>query len=145
MDSPVIIEQSFPVPVSEVWESIRDRHQMKEWYFDFAEFRPVQGFKFEFISGPENGRQYLHKCEILEVAPEKKISHSWRHDGYEGDSLVTFTLNAQGEDTLLLLTHEGLETFPSDVSDFARENFEAGWSHIIGTSLVHFLASSKEQ
>lgn len=145
MHSPVIIEQSFPIPVSKVWEAITDRHQMKAWYFDFDEFHPVSGFQFEFLSGPENGRQYLHKCEILEVVPEKKISYAWRYDGYGGNSIVTFTLQPVEEGTHLILTHEGLETFPPDVRDFARANFEAGWSHIIGTSLVHFLASSKEQ
>ncbi len=144
MDLPVTVEKTLPAPVAKVWAAITDRDQMKEWYFDFVEFRPVPGFRFEFLGGPENGPQYLHKCEIQEAEPEKKISYSWRYEGYDGDSLVTFTLQPVENSTHLKLTHEGLETFPSEVSDFARKNFEAGWSHIIGTSLVDFLSRPKE-
>jgi hypothetical protein len=39
----------------------------------------------------------------------------------------------------LKLTHEGLETFPASNTDFAKENFVAGWTHIVGTSLKEFV------
>jgi len=40
--------------------------------------------------------------------------------------------------TRLRLTHEGLETFPKTAA-YARKNFEAGWSAIIGTELKNFV------
>jgi len=41
--------------------------------------------------------------------------------------------------TKLKLTHEGLETFPTNNKDFARSSFEGGWTHIIGKSIVEFV------
>ncbi len=49
-------------------------------------------------------------------------------------------LFAEGERTVLRLTHRGLETFPVDNPDLARANFVEGWSAIIGTSLPEFIA-----
>ncbi len=59
-------------------------------------------------------------------------------DLYTGESFVTFELFNEGDKTKLKITHAGLETFP-DNPDFAKHNFEAGWTHIIGTSLTEYL------
>ena len=135
---PFVIERTFNAPVSKVWEAITDKSKMKQWYFDLAEFKPEVGFEFQFTGGNE-GREYLHLCKIVEVIPEKKLRHSWRYDGYEGNSFVTFELFPEGDKTRLRLTHEGLETFPASIPDFAKENFVAGWTEIIGTLLKDFV------
>jgi uncharacterized protein YndB with AHSA1/START domain len=69
----------------------------------------------------------------------KKLTYSWRYDGYEGNSFVTFELFEVGNNTRLVLTHQGLETFPNDNKAFAKESFTEGWTHIIGTSLKGFV------
>ena len=84
----------------------------------------------------------MHVFEIVEVIPEKKLKHSWRYDGYGGNSFLTFELFAEGDKTKLVLTHEGLETFPSTNLDFAVSNFAEGWSFIINTSLENFLSKN---
>jgi uncharacterized protein YndB with AHSA1/START domain len=76
-----------------------------------------------------DGNIYRHLCKVAEVVPQKKISYTWRYHGHEGDSLVTFELFAEGTKTKLKLTHEGLETFPK-TSQFARTNFEKGWTSL---------------
>jgi uncharacterized protein YndB with AHSA1/START domain len=136
-NEPFIIERTFNAPVDKVWKAITDKEQMKQWYFDLAEFKPEVGFEFQFTGGTEENK-YLHLCKITEVVPNKKLTHSWRYDGYEGNSFVTFELFAEGDKTRLKLTHAGLETFPAN-KDFAKENFAAGWTHIIGTSLKEFV------
>ena len=68
----------------------------------------------------------------------KKITYSWRYEGHEGISFVSWELFDEGDKTKLKLTHEGLETFPK-IQDFAKENFVAGWNHIIGKSLPGYL------
>lgn len=134
---PFEITRILNAPAEKVWKAISDKNEMKKWYFDLPEFEAKQGAKFQFYGGtPE--KQYLHLCEVKEVIPGKKLSYSWRYDGYEGDSLVTFELFPEGDKTKLTLTHSGLETFPP-VADFARKNFEAGWTEIIGTSLPEYL------
>jgi uncharacterized protein YndB with AHSA1/START domain len=138
-NQPIIMERVFNAPVSKVWSAITDKAEMKQWYFDLAEFKPEIGFEFEFTGGPDNGIQYRHLCKITEVIPEKKLTYSWRYDGFEGNSFVTFELFPQGGQTLLRLTHNGLETFPQDNKDFATGNFVEGWTHIINISLKDYL------
>jgi uncharacterized protein YndB with AHSA1/START domain len=140
-NQPIIIERTFNAPVAKVWRAITDKDEMKKWYFDLAEFKPEPGFKFEFTAGDENGKQYLHLCEITEVIPEKKLSYSWRYKDFEGNSFVTFELIEQDDKTLLKLTHEGLESFPNDNPDFAKSSFAKGWDHIVNTSLKEYLES----
>jgi len=132
---PIVIERTFNAPVAAVWKAITDKDEMKSWYFDLAEFKAEKGFMFQFSGGPDDGPQYLHLCEVTEVIPNKKLTYSWRYDGYPGNSFVTFELFEKEENTLLRLTHTGLESFPADNKDFAKNNFVKGWTDIIHTSL----------
>jgi len=134
---PLVIERTFNTPVDKVWSAISNKEEMKTWYFDLAAFRPEVGFEFQFEGGPDD-KKYLHLCKVTEAIPNKKLTYSWRYDGYEGNSFVTFELFPEGERTRLRLTHSGLETFPAN-PDFAKENFVGGWDHIIGKSLPDYL------
>src|SRR5687767_2545293 len=125
-NGPIIIERTYDAPADKVWKAISDRDEMKHWYFDLEAFRPEKDFEFSFMGGTEE-KQYLHKCVVTEVVPGKKLAYSWRYDGYPGISYVTFELFDEGGKTRVKLTHEGLESFPSDNADFARKNFVEGW------------------
>ncbi len=138
----IIVEQLFNAPISKTWKAITDKNEMKIWYFDLAEFKAEAGFKFQFLAGEEPYKQFLHLCEITEVVPEKKLTYSWRYDGYGGNSFVTFELFNQGNKTLLKLTHTGIETFPKENPDFAITNFIEGWNHIIHIALKEYLEPS---
>ncbi|HEY0458583.1 MAG TPA: SRPBCC domain-containing protein [Pyrinomonadaceae bacterium] len=142
-NQPIVIERTFNTPVEKVWRAITDKDEMKKWYFDLARFKAEIGFRFQFTGGEEGGKQFLHLCEITEVEPEKKLTYSWRYDGCAGNSFVTFELFEQENKTLLRLTHKGLETFPQETSDFAKENFVKGWNHIINISLKDYLETNK--
>jgi uncharacterized protein YndB with AHSA1/START domain len=133
----VVLERTFKAPVARVWKALTDVDQMREWYFDLKEFKPEVGFEFGFVVEHE-GNTYDHRCRITEVISQKKIAYTWRYHGHEGDSLVTFELFPEDEKTRLKLTHEGLDTFPKTAA-FVRENFEKGWTAIIGTELKQFL------
>jgi uncharacterized protein YndB with AHSA1/START domain len=137
-NEPLIIERTYNAPADRVWKALTNLDQMRKWYFDLAEFKAEPGFEFEFKGGKDD-RVYLHKCRITEVVAGKKLQYSWRYDGYEGNSFVTFELFPEGNKTRLRLTHEGLETFPMNNPDFAKQNFEQGWTQIIGTSLKEFV------
>ena len=140
MDSPFIIERTYNAPRDKVWRAITSKDDMKLWFFDLPEFKAKVGFEFEFRGGREDGIQYLHHCKITEVIPEKKLTYSWRYEGYEGISFVTFELFDEGEKkTRLKLTHAGLETFPKDNTDFDKKNFAEGWTDIIGNQLKNFV------
>lgn len=135
------IERIFNAPIQSVWSAITEKEQMKQWYFDLHEFKPEVGFEFSFTGGTEE-KSYLHLCKITEVIPGRKLTHSWQYDGYEGNSFVTFELFEEGAHTRLKLTHAGLESFPQSNPDFARKNFEAGWTDILGTYLKNYLENT---
>ncbi|MEY2536546.1 MAG: hypothetical protein QOG67_286 [Verrucomicrobiota bacterium] len=124
----VVIERTFNAPIGRVWDALTEVEKMRCWYFDLKEFEPKVGFKFEFTFEHE-GMTYHHLCQVTEAIPPEKLAYTWKYDGYQGDSLVTFELSEDGDKTRLKLTHEGLETFPK-LPSFARENFEAGWASI---------------
>jgi uncharacterized protein YndB with AHSA1/START domain len=138
---PLVIERTVNAPVEKVWEAITDKEQMKQWYFDLAEFKPETGFEFSFVGGTEE-KSYVHLCKVMEVAPQRKLQHSWLYEGFEGASFVTWELFPEGDRTRIKLTHKGLESFPPN-PDFARTNFEAGWAEIIGKNLADFLVNHK--
>jgi len=142
-NKPIILEILLNAPVNKVWKALTDKNEMKLWYFDLEEFKPEVGFRFHFTGGPSPDKQYLHLCEITEVIPEKKLSHSWRYDGYPGNSFLTFELAPQENKTLLKLTHKDLGTFPKDNPDFAISNFEEGWNSIINDSLNNYFKTDR--
>jgi uncharacterized protein YndB with AHSA1/START domain len=133
----VVIERTFNAPVTRVWEALTDVDQMRQWFFDLKEFRPELGFEFAFVV-EHKGNTYDHRCKVTEVIPQKKLAYTWRYEGHEGNSLVTIELFFEGDKTRLKLTHEGLDTFPKTPA-FARENFEKGWTELIGSELKNFV------
>lgn len=141
-NEPFVIERTYKAPINTVWEAITDKDKMKEWYFTLQKFKPEVGFEFTFTGGNEEN-QFLHLCRITEVVTGKKLSHTWKYDGYTGESFVTFELFDHGDETTLRLTHAGLETFPP-IKDFAKTNFEQGWTYIIGKSLLEYLEGKQD-
>ena len=139
----VIVERTFNAPVARVWKALTDVDQMRVWYFELKEFKPQIGFEFEFVVEHE-GNTYHHLCKITEVIPEKKIAYTWRYKGEVGDSLVTFELFGEGDRTRLKLTHSGIETFPKTPA-YARKNFEAGWTEIVGSELKRFVENAEKR
>jgi uncharacterized protein YndB with AHSA1/START domain len=141
-NEPYVIERTYNAPVARVWRALTNRDEMKEWYFDLKEFKAEVGFEFQFTGGEEGGEQFLHLCKVTEVIPGQKLTHSWRYDGYEGNSFVTFELFDEDGKTRIRLTHEGLETFPA-LPAFAKENFNKGWTAIIGTALKNYVEETQ--
>ena len=135
---PFIKEIVVDAPPSRVWEAITDKEQMKEWYFDIAEFKPEVGFGFEFTAG-DGSNQYRHICKVTEVIPEKKLSYTWKYDMDPGVSHVIFELIPEDGKTRVRLTHEGLDNFSPDNPALAKENFAAGWEAIIGKNLKNYV------
>jgi len=135
--APFVIERTYNATADRVWQAITDRDKMEQWYFKLKEFKPEVGFEFEFEGGPPE-KTFLHLCKVTEVIPGKKLTHSWRYDGYEGNSFVTWEIFDEHGKTRVRLTHAGLETFPA-IPEFAKENFVMGWTDILGRMLKEYL------
>ena len=134
---PLIVERTYDASVGKVWKAITDLAQMRQWYFDLSAFRPEVGFEFQF-TGESDCKSYIHHCRVTAVIPERKISYTWKYEGFEGNSEVSWELFPEGDKTRLVLTHTGLESFP-DKPDFAVSSFTDGWNHILGKSLKEYV------
>lgn len=135
----VVVEKTYPVSAARLWDALTVNEEMKQWYFDIAEFKAEPGFEFEFWAGDEK-RKWLHKCKVTTVNPQSVIAYTWRYDGYPGNSEVKFELIPDGEgQTKLRITHTGLETFPQDVPELREHNFEFGWKQFAEHELNEYL------
>jgi uncharacterized protein YndB with AHSA1/START domain len=138
MTTPFTIERTYNAPVEKVWNALTDKEQMKQWYFNIADFKPEVGFRFQFEGGDDK-YTYLHLCRILEVVPNKKLSHTWSYEAQPEETVVTWELFDEGEKTRVKLTHEGLEKIAHHGPAFAANNFAEGWKYITGMGLKEFL------
>lgn len=137
--SPLRVEKTLNAPIGLVWKAFTDKAEMKKWYFDMNAFEAKVGFEFQFIGTDGDCNEYIHLCKILEVIPYKKLVHTWSYKGFEGESILTLEFFEEGVNTRIVLTHAGLESFPSGHKAFAKSNFEAGWAEIIGINLPNYL------
>ncbi|MCE4565689.1 SRPBCC domain-containing protein [Maribellus sp. CM-23] len=112
---------------------------MKQWYFDNIDsFRAEVGAKsrFEVQSGE---RTFTHLWVVTKVVPFECIQYNWKYAEYPGDSLVTFDLKKDGNETLLVLTATFIEDFPGEIPEFKRESCVAGWQYFIQGRLKTYL------
>jgi uncharacterized protein YndB with AHSA1/START domain len=134
----VHITRTYDALSDAVWTAITDPAAMRQWYFDISEFTPEVGFEFRFVAGTAE-QKWVHLCRVTEVVTGRKLGYTWRYEGYDGISEVSFVLFPEGLKTRLTLTHTGLETFPRDRPEFARESFIQGWTSILEKSLKGFV------
>lgn len=136
---PIVVEQTFHVPVAVLWKAITDPDQMRQWFFGaMADFKPEVGFETQFNVRCDD-HDYLHLWKVTDVLPQQRISYQWRYGGCPGDSSVTWELSEESGGARLRLTHTGQETFPQDDPNFKRESCQAGWDFFLHESLKGFL------
>jgi len=135
----LIIERVFNADIDLVWKALTKKDIMKQWYIIVEEFKTEVGFKFEFWGGEKGDEKWKHLCEITEVVLGKKLTYSWKYEGYSGMSYVTFELFKINAGTRLKLTHSGIDTFPANISELRFHNFENGWKQAINVALKVFL------
>ncbi|MDP3353676.1 MAG: SRPBCC domain-containing protein [Flavobacteriaceae bacterium] len=136
---PIIIEQIFNQNIETVWNAISQLDQMKQWFFEnIPAFNAEVGFETQFnVKAPS--QDFLHCWKIIEVIPNKKIVYRWKYKNISGEGIVTFELFEKNNQTKLVLTNEGLESFPQDTPEFARESCIAGWNYFIKKRLKEYL------
>jgi len=133
-----IIRRRINARTSEVFDALTDPKVLSQWFgpraFDVCEVdADVRvGGRFAFRMKGESG-MYGAEGVYREVTPPRRLVLTWTWveapKGEELDqveSLVTFDLQPDGDDTLLTLTHEGLKD--QDTAD----SHEQGWSEALG-------------
>jgi uncharacterized protein YndB with AHSA1/START domain len=136
---PLIVEKKLNAPAARVWEALTNNEQMQQWYFKLDNFEARIGFEFSFLGQGSKGENYKHNCVITAVIPERKLSYTWAYENLEGSSEVSFELFPDRDQTLVRITHTGLDSFPKNNPDFDPSSFNEGWNHILGISLKDFV------
>lgn len=137
---PIIVEQTFDIPIKKIWWALTDIDEMKKWYFDnIPAFKPEVGFKTSFQVFVQD-RVFTHLWKITEVVPPHIIRYNWKFEEYPGESLISFELQEKGNQVKLRLTAEVLKDFPSDIPEFKRESGLNGWNYFIKKSLKEYLS-----
>lgn len=138
-DKPIIVEETFNVPIKTVWNAITNIYEMRCWFFEnIPNFKPEIGFKTQFSVQSED-RNFLHVWTITEVDPLKKITYNWNYKNYEGDSFVHFELFEQNNNTKLRVSAVVTKNFPDNIPEFKPESCEGGWNYFIKDRLKNYL------
>ena len=138
MHDNVTVTQRVSAPVEKVWSAITEKSEMKEWYFDIPDFELKQHNEFNFFE-PGDQQKYHHHGGILEIIPQQKLKHTWSYPEFSKEkTIVKWELEKDGEETLVTLTHKGLENFGHLGNEFQKESFEKGWKEILGESLKKY-------
>ena len=139
MHDNVVIKQRVNAPVDKVWKAITDISLMKDWYFDIADFSTDLNSEFSFYGNEENNK-HQHHGEILEVIPKEKLKHTWSYPQITKDkTIVKWNLQDEGDKTLVILTHKGLENFEHLGENFSKDSFDKAWTEIVSIKLKNFI------
>ena len=141
-EEPIVVEETFAVPVATVWDSITKADLMRRWYFDnIPAFEAQVGFETSFNIEVED-RSYLHLWRVKEVVPNRKLVYTWRFEGYPGDSDAIWELFEEDGGTRLRLTIEVHQDFPQEFPELRRDSCVAGWRYFINGRLKEYLAGA---
>jgi uncharacterized protein YndB with AHSA1/START domain len=139
MSNPIIVEYKVNAPIERVWKALTDKTEMRSWYFDIPDFELETGKVFNFYE-PGDEKKYHHQAEVVEIIPEQKLKHTWTYPEFSNEkTMVTWELQPQGNETLVTLTHDGIDNFSNLGENFSQNAFTEGWNGIIGQSLKPYL------
>jgi uncharacterized protein YndB with AHSA1/START domain len=122
--SEIVLEQRIGAPPADVYAYLTDADRWKRWQGADATLDPQVGGIFSVLMA--NGMNA--RGEFLELVPDRRVVFTWGWIGYEnlppGASTVEIDLRADGDATLLVLTHR-------DVPDDEAQMQRSGWTHYL--------------
>lgn len=140
----LVVRRMLPAPRARVYQAWTDPNEMKKWSgpegtnvpeFD-CDFRV--GGAYRLVMVQESGEKFVAKGIYREIKPPERLSYTWTWEedtpAEEHETLVTVEFNDRGNETELVLTHEGL------ISEESRDNHAKGWTSML-EKFAAFLAS----
>lgn len=127
----IVVEDVLPFAPEQIWRALTSGAMMARWMMEPTGFEPVVGNRFTFKTMPAGAWDGFIRCEVLDVVPNQRFAYSWKggHESNEGygsllDTVVTWTLAADGGGTRLKMVHSG---FVRPKNDMAFTNMSNGW------------------
>jgi uncharacterized protein YndB with AHSA1/START domain len=109
-------------PTARVWEHITDSKKIAGW-FKPNTFEARLGAAFTIECHADEGTM---SGVVKEIVPQKKLVYTFQSKVTKVETLVTFTLAAEGKSTRLTLVHSGWDALPPEEQDIA-DQFDGGW------------------
>ena len=128
----VVRKLAIHAPVSRVWKALTDPGEISQYLFgthtetDWKKGSPI------IYRGEWQGKSYLDKGAIIDIIPNKLLhttyfsSMSGKEDRPEHYANVIYRLEPQGEDTLLTLTQDHVD------SEEQQKHLEGNWDLVLG-------------
>jgi uncharacterized protein YndB with AHSA1/START domain len=120
----IVVEQRIAAPPSTVYRYLTEADRWKLWQGVDANLEPRVGGIFSMLMG--NGMNA--RGQFVELVPDERVVFTWgwvdRPGIPPGSTTVEITLNADGEGTLLILTHRS-------VTEDEAPMQQMGWSHYL--------------
>ena len=120
----IVVEQRIAAPPSTVYRYLTESDRWKLWQGVEANLDARVGGIFSILMG--NGMNA--RGQFVELVPDERVVFTWgwvdRPGIPPGSTTVEITLNADGEGTLLVLTHRA-------VADGEAPMQHMGWSHYL--------------
>ena len=137
------VERVYPHAPEKVWRAITDPEKLSTWLMR-TDFAPALGHRFTFRAKPQPGWDGITHCEVIELEPPRRLAFTWR--GGAGpdqpltlDTVVRFTLTAEGAGTRLVLEHTGFTGVKGVLLSFLMGS---GWGEMLRVRLAAVLAAS---
>ncbi|WP_233272702.1 SRPBCC family protein [Paraburkholderia acidisoli] len=124
---------------AQVWAAWTQPEQLMRWMQPLgntcvhAEADVRVGGRFRVVMHAPDGEVHDVSGRYLEVVPEQKLAFTWAwHTTPQRESRVTVRLHAEGEATLLTLTHERF------FDEAARNSHHQGWTSALDLLAARF-------
>ena len=140
MKTDIDITRSFGHPIERVWAALTSSEALAAWLMP-NDFVAEVGREFTFTTRPRPGFDGTVHCRVVELEPPGRMVWSWA--GGKLDTLVTFTLTADGPERTTLRMHQ--IGFHGLSAQLVRRILESGWIKIYGTRLPDYLDQIDKQ
>lgn len=138
-------ERFYPHPPKRVWKALTDREALSRWMMPTDDFEPIAGKQFLFVTDPAPNFDGKIYCEVILVDEPIQLAYKFWSQHLK-ETVVTWTLIAQDDGTLLKLHHTGF----SGLSEVALSGILGfGWRRMLSKKylavVLDDLAQSEKQ
>ncbi|NNF03183.1 MAG: hypothetical protein HKN17_01850 [Rhodothermales bacterium] len=125
------LEQHYPHSIDDVWLAISEADRISTWFIQ-ADFAAKVGYAYTFTheSTTVTGK-------VLEVEPPRRLVYTWIVGDTGVETIVSWTLTASNDGTLLRIEHTGFERY-ADTAPVMIKSSTGGWT-AVATELMKYL------